>query len=255
MTQVIMLGTGAAYSDPSREQTYLVVKGRRNAVLVDCGGSPTQRLARAGVALNSIDHIVLTHHHPDHLYGLPVFLLDLWLAKRKRVLHIYGLRETLRAAKRMMQAFEWERWFEYGFFPIEFHAIPNKPRTLVFHTDEFSVFASPTKHSLPAIAVCVVSQASGKAMVYSSDTVMCAAVAELASGADLLIHEATMLSRASHGHSSAVQAGMVAHQAGVKKLVLTHLPPGADAKKYHAAAKKNFKGQVIVSRDFARYEF
>src|SRR5512141_407849 len=101
---MILLGTGAALSDAHRENTYLVVQGEQTSILVDCAGSPIQRLLKARVPLDSIDHVILTHHHPDHIHGLPVLLLDLWLAKRKKTLHIYGLAETLRAAKAILSA-------------------------------------------------------------------------------------------------------------------------------------------------------
>ena len=116
MAQVILLGTGAALSDETREHTYMVIKGEAESILVDCGGSPVQRLIKAGIALDSIDHVILTHHHPDHLYGLSVFLLDLWLAGRKKKLNLHGLAETVRAVKAMMRAFEWERWLNFGCF-------------------------------------------------------------------------------------------------------------------------------------------
>src|SRR5512135_2251216 len=131
MAELILLGTGAALSDADRENTYLVVRGEESAILVDCAGSPTQRLLKAKVPLESIDHLILTHHHPDHMYGLSVFLLDLWLARRTRVLHIYGLAETLRAAHGMLHAFQWEGWQDHGFFPVEFHTVPKKGISLI----------------------------------------------------------------------------------------------------------------------------
>ncbi|MBI4790252.1 MAG: MBL fold metallo-hydrolase [Chloroflexi bacterium] len=255
MAQVIMLGTGAALSDAKRENTYLVVQGASSSILVDCGGSPTQRLLAAGVPLESIDHVILTHHHPDHIYGLSVFLLDLWLAGRKRVLHIYGLAETLRAAQAMMRAFEWESWREHGFFPVEFHRVAKKGIELIIVTPEFSVSATPTKHLLPTIATRFVSTASGKAIVYSSDTMVCESVVALACDADVLFHEATTVDEPNFGHSSARQAGEQATHAGVKQLVLVHLPPDGDVEQLRAAAASTFKGKVVVSKDFQRFKF
>ncbi len=255
MAQVILLGTGAALSDQTREHTYMVVKGERSAILIDCGGSPVQRLSKAGVALDSIDHMILTHHHPDHLYGVSVFLLDLWLAGRKKVLHIHGLPETLHATRAMMHAFEWERWFKVGFFPVEFHRVSKVTISLQIVTPEFSVSTTTTKHLLPTIATRVVSIKSGKSIVYSSDTEVCDSVVELARGADILFHEATTLDKATLGHSSARQAGAQAKRAGVKKLVLVHLPPNGDVEKIHAAAAKTFGGKVVVGKDFARFRF
>ena len=255
MAQIILLGTGAALSDVSREHTFLVAQGERESILVDCGGSPLQRLAHARVPLASLDHVILTHHHPDHIYGLPIFLLDLWLAGRKKVLHVYGLAETIRAVRAIMRAFEWERWLEHGFFPVEFHAVAKKGINLVIVTNEFSISATMTKHLLPTIALRFVSRASGKSAVYSSDTEVCESVVEIARDATMLFHEATTLDSAVTGHSSARQAGDQARRAGVKKLVLLHLPPRADAQKFQAAASKAFEGAVVVAKDFARYKF
>lgn len=255
MAQVILLGTGAALSDETREHTYMVIKGEAESILVDCGGSPVQRLIKAGIALDSIDHVILTHHHPDHLYGLSVFLLDLWLAGRKKKLNLHGLAETVRAVKAMMRAFEWERWLNFGFFPVEFHIVPKRDIGLMIVTKEFSISATTTKHLLPTLALRFTSRASGKSAVYSSDTEVCESVIEIARDATMLFHEATTLESATPGHTSARQAGLQAQRANVKKLVLVHLPPNGEVKKIHDAAAKSFKGKVVVSKDFARYEF
>ncbi|MEB3165587.1 MAG: ribonuclease Z [Cyanobacteriota bacterium] len=70
----------------------------------------------------------------------------------------------------------------------------------------------------------------GASVVYCTDTVFCEAAVELARGADLLIHESTF----SHGeeamaiqrqHSTSTMAARTALEAGVGRLVLTHLSP------------------------------
>jgi ribonuclease Z len=255
MAKVILLGTGAALSDANRENTYMVVRGEQTAVLVDCAGSPTQRLQRVGVPLGQVDHIILTHHHPDHIYGLSVLLLDLWLHGRKHVLHLYGLDETLNAVKGIMHAFEWERWGDHGFYAVEFHSITNRPAEWSIATSEFAISSTPTKHLLPTIAVRVVSKASNKAIAYSSDTMVCDEVVDLAKGATILFHEATTIRESLVGHSSATQAGSQAKRAGVGKLVLVHLPPNGDVSALRSAAQSTFDGPVVVAEDWAEFEF
>ncbi len=70
----------------------------------------------------------------------------------------------------------------------------------------------------------------GMSVVYCTDTVFCEAAVELARGADLLIHESTFCHADAklafeRGHSTSTMAAQTAHEAGVKRLVLTHLSP------------------------------
>jgi ribonuclease Z len=253
MAQLVLLGTGAALSDATREHTYLVVKGEREAILIDCAGSPVQRLFKAGVALDQIDHIMLTHHHPDHIYGLAILLLDMWLAGRKKPLYIHGLTDTLRATRGLMRAFEWERF--KNFFPIEFQQVPKRYHNSHLVTDEFAVSTVPTQHIIPTIAVRVEARDSRRAITYSSDTEVLNDVVDLAFDSYILVHEATTLDTDSNGHTSARQAGEQAARARVKKLVLVHLPPDCDVRAWRAAAQASFAGQVIVGKDLMRFKF
>lgn len=70
----------------------------------------------------------------------------------------------------------------------------------------------------------------GRRVAYTGDTRPCRAVAELAKGADVLIHDATFDDDLSEraweaGHSTSVQAAKVAKKVGVKRLYLFHISP------------------------------
>jgi ribonuclease Z len=87
---------------------------------------------------------------------------------------------------------------------------------------------------------------AGRTIVYSADTEPCQTLVRLASGADLLIHEAT---GAQKGHSSPGQAASVAREAGVAQLVLVHYPVhGVNLEAWRAAASE-FGESVALARD------
>ena len=105
----------------------------------------------------------------------------------------------------------------------------------------------------------VTEEVKGRKIVYSGDTEYIDNLAKYAEEADLLIHEATFLhdliQGGKYGHCSAKQAGMVAKEAGAKKLVLTHISRRYEGEEDRLIneAKQVFEN-VVIAEDGKKFE-
>lgn len=242
MTKITFLGTANAIPSKKQQNSHLVIETSSRNILVDCVGYPVVRLKEAGVEPLTVTDLILTHFHPDHVSGLPLLLMDLWLMGRKDPLAIYGLDDVILRVQHMMDLFRWETWL--GFYPIEFHPASDVEHFLMIYDENVHVWSSPVCHMIPCVGLRM--QLPEGILAYSSDTAPCRAVVRLADGADVLIHEAT---GEGPGHSSPEQAGQIAQQAGVKKLYLTHYPDGIDLQDYANSARRCFSGEVVTAQD------
>ncbi len=246
MACLILLGTSNAIPDINHENTHMALIGKSSIVLIDCVSSPNVRLNRIGIEIGEITDLILTHFHPDHVSGVPLLLMNMWLSGRKRPLRIYGLHHCLERVEDVMALYHWDKWPE--FFPVAFHRLPEREFVEVLSTDEFRIFSSPVRHLIPTIGLRMESTERKRVVVYSCDTEPCPSVVRMASGANVLIHEAT---GAGAGHSSASQAGSVAREANVDKLLLIHYPLlNVNLHSLVKQAMETFKGQVQLAEDF-----
>jgi ribonuclease Z len=261
MVRCTMLGTAAALPTATRDNTALLFVGGQSALLVDCPGGAYAKLLRAGLQPERLTHLLLTHSHTDHTHGLPGLLQSLWLGGRQDDLPLIGLAEVQALADRAIGAFA--PFGERTPFGLPRQVLPATAADApVLETPDFRVWTAPTAHSVPSVAVRVEAQATGAAVVYSSDTGPCAAVERLAQDARLLVHEATFSARQStdaeqFAHSTAADAGRIARAAGAQALWLVHFTPMAagDLEAQRAEAAAEFGGAVAVPDDFASQEF
>jgi ribonuclease Z len=250
MPKLILLGTSDAVPDERHDNTHMLLLGETRRVLVDSPGNPVMRLRQIGVEPNTITDLIMTHFHPDHVSGVPLLLMNMWLLGRREQLNIYGLEHTVRLMEQLLVSFEWERWQEY---PVEIKRLRNKQMTLVLEAPDFRIVSFPVTHYVPTIGLRFEFPRSGKVVAYTSDTAPTANVAWLAQGADILLHEAA---GAAEGHSSAAQAGEMARQAKVKALYLIHYPTGGrDSSGLVREAQQHFDGPVVLAEDFMEFEF
>lgn len=220
MATLHLLGTGAAVSAPHRTTTMLAVSDGLSTVVVDCGADVIQRLLAADVALESIDALIITHEHPDHVSGFPLFMEKIWLAGRRRPIAVYGIKPAIGQARRCFMAFDTGGWKDMP--AIEWHEVEQHENARVLENESWRIVASPGKHGVPVVGLRITALTSSGVVAYSCDTEPTDGIRKLAREATILVHEAT---GAGPGHSSAEQAAAVAADAGASRLLLVHLPP------------------------------
>lgn len=250
MARLIILGTASAVSDENHDNTHLLLEGEKSVILIDCGSNAVVKLKRFGIHYERLTDMILTHFHPDHVFGVPILLMHMWLLGRKRALRVYGLNHCIERTEDMMHAFSWASW--PNFFPVAFHRVTERPGMLVLDNDEFRITSYPVKHFIPTIGLRILSKASGKVVGYTCDTEPVPNIIEIGRNADLLLHESA---GEDGGHSSARQAGEMATEAGAKKLVLVHYNVwDADPSLLVPQAKETYDGPVDLAEDYMVYE-
>ena len=252
-------GTSGAVPSATRDNTALAFYSPGEVVLVDCSGSPYQKLLKGGLDPVRVSSLIVTHRHVDHLYGLPSLAHNMGLAERRATLHVYALPDTTPFLHGFMDLFPLEAKMPYR---IELHEIPPKDGYPVLQAQGFRVLSTPVKHGAPNVGLRVEFDAPAErgAVVYSCDTSPCPSLIALARGADVLIHEATFLHSdaaraASDGHTTAYQAGEIAARAGVKRLILCHFeaPLHDRVTELEREARQTFNGPVEIPDEFREY--
>ena len=241
-----------------RAQTCLAVPlSGEETVLLDASSGTILlgRLRDAGIPLEEVRHLFVTHRHFDHAGGLAPLLISM-ASLPEASLTIYGLPGTSKALRELLALTipGVEEWLgsRLGWREL----VPEKPMLL----GNTEIVPFPVDHSVECVGYRIAQ--NGSVLAFSADTRPCRTVVEHSRGADLLIHEAYGTKDESEwahtvGHSSATDAGEAARAAGVDRLVLTHLRESrsADPGELTAEAGTAFGGPVRAAGDLDTFEF
>jgi ribonuclease Z len=223
---ILFLGTAAGTPSKKRGLPSILLQYRGKYILLDIGEGSQRSLIKNGIGVNRIDHILISHLHGDHIFGLPGIIQTMSMEGRERKLSIIspeGIEKILNAASQIT-SYQLE-------FPIEII----KPEGEISLEQYISVYPFKTCHTnIESFGYIIKAFSTGKekkerfSLAYTGDTAPCEELIEKIKGADVLIHDSTfdssMVEKAiAFGHSTSSIAAKVAKMAGVKSLILFHI--------------------------------
>ncbi|WP_246243421.1 MBL fold metallo-hydrolase [Amycolatopsis pithecellobii] len=202
-------------------------------VLLDCGPGIATALSAVSDA-TLLDAIVISHLHADHCYDLLPIGKSLLSATMSFPGGPQARADKVRAIPLLVPAGArelFDRWA--ALFPVTTMPLLDKAFERAFDVREYApgdvfeirdatIGLHELRHVEPNCGIRV--EAGGVALAYTGDTGMTDAAVKLASGADLLLAEATLShpDRTEHGHLCGGDAGRIAARAGAGELALTH---------------------------------
>lgn len=275
-TRLILLGTGGGprprKASSASAQVILV---NDTPYVIDCGDGVARQLVLAGLSLDRLRHVFLTHHHSDHNadYGNLIWLA--WASGLRTRIDAWGPPPLEKMTRLFFQMNAYDidtRIANEGRVPLAplVHVHEVREGGLVMKDDTVTVTATLVDHPPVVPAFGYRFDAPDRSIAFSGDTARSDSVVKLAQNADVLVHSAlyvpavdrlvarvpnaTSLKQSIIAHqTSAEDAGRVAEAAGVKTLVLSHLVPADDPEvteqMWIDAARAHFRGNVIVGRD------
>lgn len=237
MFQINIVGWWGAYPGPGEATSGYLLQSDGVNILLDCGSGVLGQLQKH-LTLDKIDAVVLSHYHADHVADLHCLQYAsrvlMALGKRKRPLVAYGHKED--------DHFSDLSYLEY----CEGRGIgPNSP----LHLGDLVFTFWPNIHPDPCYSMRV--ENKGRVLTYISDTEWTDVLVDAARDADLLICESSLYNQykgAVPGHLTAGEAGQIAKQANVGKLVLSHLPHFGNHQDLAKEAAEVFHGPIELAR-------
>ncbi len=221
MAQITFLGTAASIPSKARDNTSFVFTNKKESFLVDCPGSTPYKLLNVNIDFRKIKNIIITHHHPDHIYGI-TSLIHAQAFRSNEPITILSSTPSIKIIKKLTELFHLNR----NQFPrIKFIDVYKTP--VFFKNQDTQIQAIPNKHTVQSFGIKF--SFGKKALLYSSDTCFSLEMLEKASPFDYLIHDCTASSsyfkkypaiKSMHTHSR--QLARYLHKHSDLKLIPVH---------------------------------
>jgi ribonuclease Z len=244
--RLTVLGSGSCELRQERSSPAYLLKAGGSSLMLDLGQGAWRRLLDQGVKAATIQGVLISHHHLDHISDLLPLLFAL---KYDPV-----MKEHARITLMGHPGLNWVLEGLGGVFGEWVQPSEENLRYAWLETGEkielagITIRAGMASHMETSLAYRLEYQ--GLSVVYLGDSEYDPGLADFALGAELLIaHCAATDSNPKPGHIGPSQAGKLAAEAEVKALLLSHLYREVDPLKAVAAAGKQFDGRVFAAED------
>ena len=267
--RVIITGAGVPAMINAEGGSSVAVLVDGDVLQFDMGPLVVERLVKAGIGPQGVDHLFLTHLHIDHVADFPEYAsMQYVFGNTIDVVGPAGTHAFVDGTKVFM-ASHLASYEKVTGRSIKFNVRELTEDGVVFETDGYTVTAVRTPHMKkvgPHSFAYRVDSVCGS-VVISGDTAPSSSVVALATGTDLLIHEASLIEpsiapagfydrylrdgksletleqdvsegQVVTGHSTPTEVGKVAQSANAGKLVVYHTLPTAETIDERALAKR-----------------
>lgn len=255
MAEIGFLGTGGWIATRKRDNTSFLIQHEKKLFLIDCPGSVVQKIKLMDCDPGEITSILVTHVHPDHIYGLPS-LVHSMMYEEARV-NLYGSDLSIDFCRRLLDLFQLReeriKW-RVHFVPLE------SGQSFRLYTD-VSCTCLNVPHHPSSLAYFFQFGKEKKSLLYSGDTPLSAQLFEKAREADWLIHECSAPKSYFERypvlykiHTNAFDLGNSSQDSGVKKLIPCHIfgDLGFDESEIEQELLENYRGSLVMPHDLMR---
>jgi ribonuclease BN (tRNA processing enzyme) len=185
MLELLFLGTGNAFAMGGRRQSCYLIQTENTKILLDAGPCLLQAIRENNIEPKEIDYIILSHLHPDHIGGLPYFLLDdKWITKREKPVIIYAPKSGRDAIFNIVSLFYSKEECEHFNNVFEFRSFEIGDQ---IELDEFKIEGLEAIHS--AEPKMMIIDIKGYTIGYSGDTAFHKQSYDKLLNCDIMIHE------------------------------------------------------------------
>jgi ribonuclease Z len=274
MIAITLLGTGSPIPDPNRAGPATLIQAGEENYLVDAGRGVLMRLTAAGCGANMLNGVLITHLHSDHITDLNDVITSAWITTfaEQKPLQIVGPPGTKELVDRLLHFLSFDIKYR-----IDHHEDLNEPPAVNVIEIESGVVelegvvkisTELTDHRPVDPTIGFRFDFGNDAVVVAGDTIPCAGLDKLCTGANGLVHTVIRkdiinniplqrLQDVCDYHSSVEEASQTAERAGIETLVLTHYVPAfplGQGDEWKEISSQHFSGRIELGDDLHRVE-